>query len=1022
MTNYSLVSKTKGFTRVACHTWWFLVPLLVVSEIRAGAVIRSGSGATASAIQATVDQFRADLGSLNGNVAGSFLTGRREINWDGVPDGSAAPNNFPTDFFNVNSPRGVVFSTPGTGFQVSADNSNPTVTAVEFGNIDPNYPNFFAPFSPERLFTPLGSNVLDVTFFVPGTAIPASVRGFGVVFSDVDAANTTSIQVFDVDNNSLGTFFIPTAAGSQTFSFLGVFFDAGERIARARITCGSQVLAPGNLGSDLVVMDDFIYGEPVPFPDAIAIDSATDSLVRFNTRTPATLIDTYPITGLAAGENLIAIDFRPSTGELFGLVNNGAGTMRLVIVPITGGALTQVGSPFSLSGTNFGFDFNPTIDRIRVTNDADQNLSLNPDNAVPTAQTPLNPGDPTVVGSAYTNSVPGATTTTLFGIDSGTDALVLQAPPAAGTIANVGPLGVNTTGLVGFDIQGGTNTGYATLTLSGTSRLFTVDLDDGSARQISTGIGSGLAVRALSLIPQSPTNVAPIGVDLLAIGLSNNLVRFNSDTPGSTSLVVVTGLGSGETIHGIDVRPANQVLYALGITDGPGTNDSEGRIYTIDPDTGVATLVGSGPFASNLVDGANYGFDFNPATDRIRIVNTGDQNMRVNPNGGFLTQFDTPLDNPSGSETVSAVAYDRNDTNPATATTLYALNPSTNNLETIGSVNGTPQSANSGILNPVGPLGITLFNSVGGFDIHSQGHALAALRVGTSYGLYSIDLASGTAIFRGLIGNGSLTVRGLAVAPARATLANISTRLRVETGDNVLIGGFIVPGNQAKRVVIRAIGPSLPFSDKLANPTLELHGPNGLIESNDNWVDSLNKQAIIDTAIAPTNDLESAILATLSANNAGYTAIVRGVNNGTGIGLVEVYDLNRAVDSELANISTRGFVQTGDNVLIAGTIVLGPDTQRVIVRAIGPSLPIAGAMADPTLELRNANGDLVRANDNWRTGGQEAEIIATTIPPSNDLESALVETLSGNGASFTAIVRGFNNTTGIALVEVYALP
>jgi len=255
-----------------------------------------------------------------------------------------------------------------------------------------------------------------------------------------------------------------------------------------------------------------------------------------------------------------------------------------------------------------------------------------------------------------------------------------------------------------------------------------------------------------------------------------------------------------------------------------------------------------------------------------------------------------------------------------------------------------------------------------------------------------------------------------------STLANISTRLRVGTGDNALIGGFIVTGTQPKKIIVRGIGPSLPFADRLTNPTLELRDSTGaLLDSNDNWVDSPNKQAIIDSTIPPGNDLEAAMVATLPANNAGYTAIVRGVNNTTGIGVVEAYDLDRTVDSQLANISTRGLVQTGDNVLIAGTIVLGPSTRKVIVRAIGPSLPVPGAMADPTLELRDGNGALVRANDNWRTGGQEAEIIATTIPPPNNLESALVETLAGDGASYTAIVRGANNTIGIAVVEIYAL-
>ena len=244
----------------------------------------------------------------------------------------------------------------------------------------------------------------------------------------------------------------------------------------------------------------------------------------------------------------------------------------------------------------------------------------------------------------------------------------------------------------------------------------------------------------------------------------------------------------------------------------------------------------------------------------------------------------------------------------------------------------------------------------------------------------------------------------------------------METGDNVLIGGFIVTGTQPKKVIVRAIGTSLPFADKLADPVLELHGPNGLIEANDNWVDSPDQQAIIDSTVAPQSDLESAIVQTLPANSAGYTAIVRGVNDGTGIGVVEAYDLDGSVDSELANISTRGFVQTGDNILIAGTIVVGQTTQRVIIRAIGPSLTVPGKLADPFLELRDSNGGLVEANDNWVDSPNHQAILDSTIPPTNDFESAIVAILTANNASYTAIVRGVNNSTGIAVVEVYALP
>jgi hypothetical protein len=253
-------------------------------------------------------------------------------------------------------------------------------------------------------------------------------------------------------------------------------------------------------------------------------------------------------------------------------------------------------------------------------------------------------------------------------------------------------------------------------------------------------------------------------------------------------------------------------------------------------------------------------------------------------------------------------------------------------------------------------------------------------------------------------------------------LGNISTRLRVETGDNVLIGGFIITGTQPKKIIVRAIGPSLPLAGTLADPVLELRDSSGgLLAFNNDWRDDPAQEAeIIATTIPPGNNLESAIVATLPANSAAYTAIVRGLDNGTGTGVVEAYDLDQTVDSNLANISTRGLVQTGDNVLIGGLMVLGQDPLRIIVRAIGPSLPLAGALGDPTLTLHDGNGAVIASNDNWRDDpAQEVEIIATGIPPSNNLEAAIVRNVApGN---YTAVVRGANNTTGVAVVEAYGL-
>jgi hypothetical protein len=207
----------------------------------------------------------------------------------------------------------------------------------------------------------------------------------------------------------------------------------------------------------------------------------------------------------------------------------------------------------------------------------------------------------------------------------------------------------------------------------------------------------------------------------------------------------------------------------------------------------------------------------------------------------------------------------------------------------------------------------------------------------------------------------------------------------------------------------------------LADPVVELHDSAGqILATNDNWQDSPDRQAIIDSTIPPANDNESAILMTLSAGS--YTAVVRGVNNGTGIGLVEVYNLDSALGSRLANISTRGDVGTGANVMIGGFILDQSTAVNVLVRAIGPELSsrgVTGALQDTTLELHDSNGLLLAANDDWESD-QEQQIIDTTVPPTDPRESAIVSTLAPG--PYTAIVAGQDEATGVALVEVYVLP
>src|SRR5207248_1860136 len=282
----------------------------------------------------------------------------------------------------------------------------------------------------------------------------------------------------------------------------------------------------------------------------------------------------------------------------------------------------------------------------------------------------------------------------------------------------------------------------------------------------------------------------------------------------------------------------------------------------------------------------------------------------------------------------------------------------------------------------------------------------------------------------------------LQIGPATNStkITNISTRAFVQTGDNVMIGGFIVQGTGPKRVIIRAIGPELTqygITNALDNPRVELHNRTGtLIGSNDNWQTTILGGVITTNQVneiqnsghAPTAPSESAIIANLQPGN--YTAIVRGVSNTTGVALVEVYDLSPASSSSLGNISSRAFVQTGENVMIGGFVVQGSGRKRVIIRAIGPELTqygITNALDNPRLELYNRTGALIGSNDNWQTtilGGvitanQVNAIQNSGYVPTAASESAIIANLPpGN---YTAVVRGVSNTIGVALVEVYDL-
>lgn len=254
--------------------------LLAPTPTLAAAIQFSAAGADAASIQDTVSAFQAALGEPNnGNTIGPLVGGRRQVDWDGNRR-AAPPFNMPADFFNAVVPRGNVYATPGSGFQISGADGDPLNTSEieEFGNINPTYPDIFRFFSAEKLFTTIDSNILDVNFFVPGTNIAATVTGFGAVFTDVDLADTTKIEYFGVDGSLIFSDFVAAVPDSdESLSFLGVLFDEGELISRVRITSGNAPLSANNFDGgdvDIVALDDFIYSEPqaavgVPEPTSV---------------------------------------------------------------------------------------------------------------------------------------------------------------------------------------------------------------------------------------------------------------------------------------------------------------------------------------------------------------------------------------------------------------------------------------------------------------------------------------------------------------------------------------------------------------------------------------------------------------------------------------------------------------------------------------------------------------------------------------------------------------------------------
>ncbi|WP_165903855.1 DUF4394 domain-containing protein [Hymenobacter gummosus] len=574
----------------------------------------------------------------------------------------------------------------------------------------------------------------------------------------------------------------------------------------------NQVDGSGNFGSFLYRVNPangattfagFINGQGVGITDiAIRIDrtapapsgqllygvTTNNNLISFYSGTPGFVNTSVAITGITAGQTLVGTDFRPNTGQLFGLgYNTDTGESRLYTIDLTTAVATPVGSgPITLglgdATDNIGFDFNPTVDRIRVVSTNRADYRLNPNNgalAATDGTLAYAAGDPNAgqtprIGSVgYTNSYPGSTSTTLYDIDEALSVLATQNPPNAGTLNTVG----STTGLtvsssnalvdldIYFDRTNLVNQAFLAANPNGqaTSNLYTLTLGSGNATQVGA-IGLGIPVRDISAQLEGANASAALTGRLLYGVAGGNLVSFDSGNPNVIRTAVnITGLPAdgSQVLVGTDFSPATGELFALGYN----VSTQQGQLYTLNTSTGALTAVGSLNAYGLGTTAANIGFDFNPTVNLIRVVSgTNQANLRVNPNSGVVTT-DINLSNPSGTPLLTGAAYTNNDNNANTGTTLYGIDQARNVL--LRSTN-----ANAGTYVDQGALNVVLNSSQGAdFDIYSDltnpsSPANAAFLAASGSGLstdnlYMVDLATGAASSVGRIGSGT-NLTGLA--------------------------------------------------------------------------------------------------------------------------------------------------------------------------------------------------------------------------------------------------------------------
>jgi len=495
-----------------------------------------------------------------------------------------------------------------------------------------------------------------------------------------------------------------------------------QGILKTSVLC----LAFVGCNDDILPIDQI--DNPVQAPDVnFTALTNNNKLAFYNAKNLNNPVSTVSITGMQSGETITSIDYRPATGQLYGLGSNG----RLYFIHEVSGLATALSDqPLNpaVSGANASIDFNPTVDRIRLVTESGQNLRLHPElGTVAATDGSINGGNSPRIGAvAYTNSIAGAASTQLYDIDFEEDKLYIQTPPNDGGLQFVGDLTIDFNGVGDFDINPDNSAALAVTRTNDKSTLYTIDLNSGKASMVGT-----FAEPVISLAFK--TN--PVA---FATTSDNKLIRFNP-TNGSSSQADLSGLESNEMIVGLDFRPAKGMLYAI-------TNMS--RLLTINTSNGQTTAIGA--ILTPALSGTTFGFDFNPTVDRIRLVSNNGQNLRLHPDLGTVAAIDGNL-NP-GSPNITGAAY-TNNTASATSTLLYVVDSETNMLYT-----QTPP--NDGVLVSVGPLGINI-EADNGFDIGGTSNsAFGLFTVNGAKGVYSINLITGQAT---LVSNFQNNITAMAV-------------------------------------------------------------------------------------------------------------------------------------------------------------------------------------------------------------------------------------------------------------------